>query len=94
MNIYDDATQLGFSWILLLSGFTTSDNYRKAYADAKEEGKLGHVIYLQLSADGWNRTSFGKKGMAGIYASILNLPADIRVKESFVVWNSVTLANT
>jgi hypothetical protein len=37
---------------LLLSGFSTSDNYRKAYADAKEEGKLGHFIDLQLSAVG------------------------------------------
>jgi hypothetical protein len=74
-----------------LSGFTTKDNYRKAHAEAKEEEKLGHVIYLQLSADGWNRSSFGKKGMAGIYASILSLPADVRFKEFFVVCNSVSL---
>jgi hypothetical protein len=71
-----------------LSGFTTRNNYRKAYAEAKEEEKLGHVIYLQLSADGWNRTSFGKKGM---YASILNLLADVRFKESFAVCNSGSL---
>jgi hypothetical protein len=68
-----------------LLGFTSSDNYRDAYSKAQMDSKLGRMIYLQLSADGWNHKTFGKKGMAGIYATVLNLPADLRVKEAFVV---------
>ena len=66
-------------------GFTSSQNYRDAHADAIARDRVGKVIYLQLSADGWSRHAFSKKGMAGVYATILNLPGDVRVKNEYMV---------
>ncbi len=67
------------------AGFTSSQNYRDAHAASVAHGRGGTMIYLQLSADGWSRHNFSKKGMAGVYASILNLPGDIRVKNEYMV---------
>ena len=69
----------------LFAGFHTSENYQLAQREAARKGKQGKMIYLQLSADSWKYSGFGKKSLGGVYASILNLPGDLRIRDKYLV---------